>query len=263
MLGLLIMVVSLALAVVGPMIGPFDPEQSNPADSLQPPSWTHLFGTDATGMDVYSRVLASPRIDITIGIVAAAIACLVGTLLGLVSGYFGGRLAEVIGRTADLIQSLPVFVVAMALVAASPGSKMANIIFVVAFINSPVYLRLTRTQVLTVKERGFVEAARSLGNHTSSILFRHVLPNSLGPVFVQLSVNVGWAILLTAGLSFVGAGIQVPTPEWGEMIATGAGNVITGQWWVSVFPGLALGATVFGFAVTGETLAYILDPRNR
>ena len=172
-------------------------------------------------------------------------------------------MAEVIGRIADLVQALPVFVVAMALVAASPGSKMLNIIFVVALINSPVYLRLARTQVLAVRDRTFVESARAMGNSNRAILRRHVLPNSLGAVLVQLSVNVGWAILLTAGLSFVGAGIQVPTPEWGSMISSGAGNIITGGWWISMFPGLALGLTVFGFAITGETIAKILDPTNR
>ena len=261
--GALIVLTAIILAVIGPHIVPFDPERSNAKDALQGPSWTHLFGTDATGMDIFSRTLAAPRVDLTIGLAAALVAFSAGIPLGLVSGYFGGIIAEVIGRIADLVRALPVFVVAMALVAASPGSKMLNIIFVVALINSPVYLRLARTQVLAVRDRTFVESARAMGNSNRAILRRHVLPNSLGAVLVQLSVNVGWAILLTAGLSFVGAGIQVPTPEWGSMISSGAGNIITGGWWISMFPGLALGLTVFGFAITGETIAKILDPTDR
>jgi peptide/nickel transport system permease protein len=262
-LGLVIVGVAIVLAAVGPTVAPYDPERSDPAVALEPPNWDHIFGTDATGMDVFSRTIAAPRVDLTIGLAAAAIAFMIGLPLGVMSGYFGGVFSEIIGRTADLIQSLPVFVVAMALVAASPGSKVANIIFVVALINIPVYLRLARSEVVTLRGRAFVEAARSIGNSNRTILRRHLMPNSLGAVLVQLSVNVGWAILLTAGLSFVGAGIQVPTPEWGAMIAAGAGSIITGEWWISFFPGLALGITVFGFAVVGDAAAAILDPRNR
>jgi peptide/nickel transport system permease protein len=160
------------------------------------------------------------------------------------------------------VQSFPVFVLAMALVAVT-GQKMSNVILVVAFLNAPIYMRLMRSGVLSARESTYVEAARCVGNSDSRIVFRHILPNVINPSITQASVNIGWAILLTSGLSFIGAGVPVPKAEWGAMIAVGAPTVITGEWWSSLFPGLAIAITVLGFALVGDGLRAYFDPTTR
>jgi peptide/nickel transport system permease protein len=210
-------------------------------------------GTDASGYDIFSRVIAAPRTDLTIALVANGLSLLVGVLLGLIAGYYRNWMTELLMRVSDVMQSFPVFISAMVLVALA-GRSTANIVIALAFVYAPIYLRLTRSEVLSQRTRGFVEAARALGNSEISIALRHVLPNSLTPALIQASVTVGFAILLTAGLSFVGAGVRPPTPEWGLMISVGANQIILGEWWPSVFPGIAISLTVFGFAVLGNAL---------
>jgi peptide/nickel transport system permease protein len=256
----------LLLAAVGPLITPYPTETANPSLRLLPPSGSHWFGTDENGMDIFSRILASPRIDVVIAMVATAISVLVGVPLGVLAGYFEGnrrRAASIMGETIlrvlDVIQAFPVFIFAMVLVA-TRGANTVNIVAAVAFVNMPVFLRLTRSEMLSLRDRPFAEAARAVGNSDLRIGFKHLLPNALPPLVVQVSVTVGFAILLTAGLSFVGAGVAPPTPELGSMISTGAKFLITGQWWPSVFPGIALGLIVFTFGVVGETLGRVLQP---
>ncbi len=266
-----IVIVVTFLAIFGPLIAPYDPTLATARVSVPPPSpiefpaliWQsmsgaldqtpHWFGTDASGFDLFSRVISAPRVDLTIALAANGLSLLLGVFLGLLAGYFRNVLTEGLMRLSDLLQSFPVFISAMILVALA-GRSTANIIIALALLYTPIYIRLTRSEVLSQRVRGYVEAARALGNSEITVALKHVLPNSLAPALIQSSVTIGFAILLTAGLSFVGAGVRPPAPEWGLMISSGANQVILGEWWPSVFPGIAISLTVFGFAVLGNAL---------
>jgi peptide/nickel transport system permease protein len=267
MFGLAVIVVNLFLALLGPAIAPFSVEAPAGA-SLRPPSGAHWFGTDVSGLDIFSRILAAPRIDLTIALVSTFIAFIAGVALGVLSGFFAegerpGRFASaLIMRTADVVQAFPMFVFALALVGLS-GPSTKNVIIALAFLNIPFFLRLTRGAVLQVRSRTFVEAAFCAGNSPIRTAFVHVMPNSLAPALVHFSTTIGFSILLTAGLSFVGAGVPPPTPELGLMIRSGAQNMMTGQWWTALFPGLALALTVLAFSLFGDNLRVFLDPTNR
>ncbi len=267
-LGYALVALIVVLAILAPLIAPYDPEQADATITLLPPSGSHLLGTDISGMDVFSRVIYSARIDLLIAVTGTLLSLAVGMPLGLIAGYFSGTrgpwgwLSEGMMRAADVLQAFPVFVLAIALVAAL-GPSARNVIVAITFVNAPIYLRLMRTQALSLRERRFVDAARVAGSSETRIVIRHIFPNATAPAIVQSSVNVGWSVLLTAGLSFVGAGVRVPTPEWGSMIAVGAQNMITGQWWPALFPGIAIGITVLGFALIGDSLELMLDPVRR
>lgn len=270
-IGLTIVAVVTVLAVIGPWIGPYDPTLTTPRVAVPPPGLTeipgllagwiagtlphppHWMGTDASGYDVFSRVIAAPQTDLAIALLANALSLTIGVFLGLIAGYFRNWATELMMRVSDVMQSFPVFISAMVLVALA-GRSTTNIVIALAFVYVPIYVRLTRAEVLSQTSRGFVEAARALGQRELTIALRHVLPNSMTPALIQSSVTIGFAILLTAGLSFVGAGVRPPTPEWGLMISTGANQIILGEWWPSVFPGIAISLTVFGFAVLGNAL---------
>jgi peptide/nickel transport system permease protein len=264
---LAIILLTLFLTLFGPHLGAYSSTAASPSDRLLPPSASHWFGTDDNGIDILSRLLAAPRIDVLIALVATAISVLVGAPIGVVVALFesrrgrGGRAgAEAVMRFLEVIQAFPVFVFAMVLVAVFGGSTI-NIIAAVAFVNTPVFVRLVRADVLSLIQRPFAEAARAVGNSEGRVGFRHVLPNAIQPVIVQVSVTVGFAILLTAGLSFVGAGVRPPAPELGSMIAGGAKFLIVDQWWPALFPGIALGLIVFSFGVFGEIVNQALEPR--
>jgi peptide/nickel transport system permease protein len=264
-LGYLIVLAMALSALLAPWIAPYDPVASDPGHFLEPPGSTYLFGTDATGADVFSRVLYAPRIDLTIAVAGTLISAVIGCVIGAWTGYFnrgsGVRawISDGVMRAADVMQAFPVFVFAIALVA-SLGQSVQTVVAAIAFVNAPVYLRLMRAQVISLRERKFVEASVVAGIPDRRIIFGHILPNALGPALAQLSINIGWSILLTAGLSFVGAGVRPPIPEWGTMIASGFQNIVTGQWWPSVFPGLALAITVFGFSLVGASIETFADP---
>ena len=261
--GLAIETTVILLAVFAPLIAPFDPIEAHPGDALLPPNSEYWLGTDRSGMDIFSRLIYAPRIDLTIGLAATLLAVGIGTPLGVVAGFYRNPISESAMRIADLLQSFPVFVLGMALVVLT-GQRIENVVVAIAIVNAPVYARLVRSQALYVRERLFIEAARASGASDPSIIFRHLLPNSSGPIFAMTSVTVGTAMLLTAGLSFIGAGVRVPTPEWGAMIAVGASSLLeSGYWWPSVFPGLMLSITVMGFGLIGDSLAEIMDPRRR
>jgi peptide/nickel transport system permease protein len=263
MLGFIIVGVMLLLVLFAPVLATYDPRKANAKDFLQPPSARHWFGTDATGLDIYSRVLYAPRIDMVIAVAGVALAVLIGCPLGVFVGYYpSGIVSGLVMRAMDFIQSLPIFIMAMALVAAL-GQDITNVIYILTIFNLPVFVRLMRSEALSLREIEYVEAARCAGNSDRRIVLRHLLPNSLAPALIQLSVSIGAAILLTAGISFIGAGVRVPTPEWGLMIAQGAQNMITGQWWISFFPGVAMSIAVLGFALVGDALREILDPARR
>lgn len=256
------------VATVAPIIAPYSPVTADASVYLQPPTPSHLLGTDSTGMDIFSRVIFAPRIDLAIALIGTLVSAIVGSSIGAWVGYFqtttGIRslFSSSIMRAADVLQAFPVFVFAIALVAVF-GQSINSLVLAIAFVNIPVYLRLMRSQVLRDRDMRYIEAAYIFGVPDWIIIGRHIVPNSIAPVLAQLSVNIGWSILLTAGLSFVGAGVRAPTPEWGSMIAMGFSNVMTGQWWPSVFPGLALAITVFGFALIGASIEFLADPRRR
>ena len=196
------------------------------------------------------------------------VSALAGGAIGAIVGYYEGQrawrraLSATVMRSADVLQAFPVFVFAIALVAVF-GQSVRSIVIAIAFVNVPIYLRLMRSQVLSIRQLRYVEAAYVAGASDLAILWRHIIPNAIAPLVAQLSINIGWSVLLTAGLSFVGAGVVAPTPEWGSMIAMGFQNVVTGQWWPSVFPGIALGLTVFGFALVGASIEVLADPARR
>lgn len=263
LLGFVIVGFMLLLIVAAPLLATHDPRQANPKDFLQGPSRNHWFGTDASGLDIYSRVLYAPRIDMVIAVAGVLFSVLIGCPLGVFVGYYpGGILSGLIMRAMDFLQSLPIFIMAMALVAAL-GQDVTNLIFVLTIFNIPAFVRLMRSEAQSLREIEYIEAARCAGNSDRRIIFRHLLPNSLAPALIQLSVSIGAAILLTAGLSFIGAGVRVPTPEWGLMISQGAQNMITGQWWIAFFPGVAMSLAVLGFALVSDALGEILDPAKR
>ena len=267
-LGYAIVGVVLILAILAPWVAPYPPEAADAAAFLQPPSWKHLMGTDATGMDVFSRVLWAPRIDLSIAVLGTLLSALVGTALGALVGYYQsvkgiGKIgAGFVMRSADVLQAFPVFVFAIALVAVF-GQSLQSIVLAIAFVNAPIYLRLMRSQVMSIRNMRYVEAAWLAGVSDSGIILRHIVPNAIAPVLAQLSVNIGWSVLLTAALSFIGAGVKAPTAEWGSMIASGYQNIVTGHWWPSIFPGLALAITVFGFSLIGSSIEVLSDPARR
>jgi peptide/nickel transport system permease protein len=252
MTGAIIVGISLFLAAFGESIAPYDPQIPVGPPST-PPSLEYWFGTDSSGLDVFSRTISAPRTDVTLAVSAAALSAVIGTMIGLIAGFYRGPFSAFIMRISDVLQAFPVFILAMALVALS-GRNLTNLIFALTFLYTPIFIRLTRTEVLTQRERSYVEAARALGNPGWRVATRHVLPNSLTPSLVQLSVTVGFGILLTAGLSFVGAGVRPPTPEWGLMIANEAPKLVLGEWWPSIFPGIAVSLAVLGFAALSNAI---------
>ncbi len=251
-----------AQALIGQWLVPYDPLATNAAQALQPPSPAHWFGTDQLGRDVFSRVIVATRLDLTISVLAVAISFVIGSILGALAGYWGGWLDAVLNRILDTIMAFPLFVLAMGIVAAL-GNTVENIIYATAIINIPFYARVVRAEVNIRREAGFALAARLSGNGHLRTLAFHIFPNALPPMMVQVSLNMGWAILNAAGLSFVGLGVRPPTPEWGIMVAEGANYIISGHWWVALFPGLWLMLAVFTFNLMGDGLRDIVDPRRR
>jgi peptide/nickel transport system permease protein len=250
------------LAALGPWLAPYDPLASDTARALQAPSARHWFGTDALGRDILSRIIVAARLDFGIAVSAVLASFLVGAALGALAGFFGGWSDRVIGRLADTIMAFPLFVLAMGIVAAL-GNTVANIILATAIINLPFYIRVARAEVNVRRNAGYVEAARLAGNSDLRTLAVHVFPNVLPPMMVQISLNMGWAILNAAGLSFIGLGVRPPDAEWGIMVAEGATYIISGEWWVALFPGATLMLAVFCFNLLGDGLRDIMDPRMR
>jgi peptide/nickel transport system permease protein len=222
----------------------------------------HWFGTDALGRDVLSRVMVATQVDFGIALSAVLLSSVVGIGLGMLAGYHGGLFDRLVGRVVDTIMAFPLFVLAMGIVAAL-GNTVANIVLATAIINLPFYLRVARAETNIRRDAGFIEAARVTGNSTTRVLVFHMLPNILPPAMVQISLNMGLAILNCAGLSFIGLGVRPPQPEWGIMVAEGAQYIVSGEWWVALFPGAVLMLAVFCFNLLGDGLRDIIDPRRR
>lgn len=264
--GLLIVGIAVILAIIGPYIVPYDPERATAAPFL-PPSPAHLFGTDTAGMDVFSRSIAAFRVDVFMAVIAVGLSSIIGTLLGAMAGFtFSSRAGRGLGwillRLADMVQSFPVFIMAFALVGTF-GASEATVVFAISFVTIPAFLRLARGAVLSSEKMAFVDAAKVMGLRERVVLLRHVLPNSLEPVIANASIAIGVAILMTTGLSFLGAGVPPPTPEWGIIIAAGSTGLVTGAWWISILPGILLVITVSGFALLGDGVRRHLDPAER
>ena len=251
-----------ATAIVGPMVAPYDPLASDTAAALQPPSWAHWFGTDQVGRDIFSRVLVATRLDLTIAVASVALVFVAGGLLGIAAGYFGGWTDRIVGRISDTIMAFPLVVLAMGIVAAL-GNTVTNIVIATAIVNFPLYQRIARAEANVRRNAGFVQAARLTGNSEARILLTQILPNIMPIMMVQMSLTMGYAILNAAGLSFIGLGVSPPTPEWGIMVAEGAAFIISGEWWIAFFPGLALMIAVFCFNLVGDGLRDLIDPQRR
>ncbi len=247
--------------LLAPVLAPADPLEQDLSFRLKPPSSAHWLGADQLGRDVLSRILFGTRISLTIGLVVVGSAGTFGTLVGLVAGYRRGLVDEALMRVTDVFLAFPALILAMA-IAGALGPSLNNAMIAIAVVTWPVYARLARGQVLSLREREFVEAARALGASPGRIIWRHLLPNSLAPILVQASFDMGGAILSAAGLSFIGFGAQPPTPEWGVMISEGR-KFISTQPWLSLFPGLAILLTVTAFNFIGDGLRDTLDPRLR
>ncbi len=248
-----------ACAALAPVIAPYDPLAQELGSRLRPPSPEHWLGTDSLGRDIASRILYGAQISLVIGAVVVASAGVFGTIVGLVAGYAGGLVDEALMRLTEVFLAFPALILAMA-IAGALGPSLTNAIIAIAAVTWAVYARLTRGQILSLRRREFVEAARAMGASWVRILWRHLLPNVLAPLMIQASFDLGSAIIAAAGLSFIGFGAQPPTPEWGVMISEGR-NYISTQPWLSLFPGLAILLAVGSFNLLGDGLRDAFDPR--
>jgi peptide/nickel transport system permease protein len=256
----LVLLVTLT-AICGPLVAPHPPNKQNLATRLQAPSPEHVFGTDNFGRDVFSRVIVGARISLWVAFVVLSISVVVGFVVGAVAGLAGGIVDEVLMRITDLFLAFPALVFAAA-IAATLGRDLTNTMIALSTVYWPWYARLVRAQVLVIARHDYVLAAEALGVPRSQVVWRHLLPNVLPLILVQLSLDAGYAILSTSSLSFLGLGAQPPSPEWGAMI-TAAREFVREAWWYMAFPGLALSLTVLGFNLLGDGLRDFLDPRLR
>lgn len=259
-IGILIVCIITLAAVLTPLVDPYDPKlDSDLSSARQTPSMQHIFGTDRLGRDIFRRILHGARLSLSVGIVAVLMAGSIGTVLGLVSGYFGGTTDMVIMRLMDILMAFPSMLLAIAIVAAR-GTGLFNTVIAISVVGIPGYARLVRSMVLSIREREYIEAARMVGVRNVRIIFRHVFPNSVAPVIVSATLGIGSAILTAAALGFLGLGAQPPAPEWGAMIADGVPFLRQSPHLV-FFPGMAIMLSVLGFNLLGDGLRDALDPQ--
>lgn len=259
--GLIIVTLFVIAALLAPLVAPFEPNKQNLAVRLKPPTAEHWLGTDQLGRDVFSRIVWGARISLTVGLVVVISASIFGTIVGMIAGYWGGWTDDGLMRLTDIFFAFPSLILAMA-IAGALSPSINNAMIAIAVVTWPVYARLVRAQVLQLRKREFVEAAESTGASSFRIIRKHLLPNSLSPLLVQASFDMGGAILIAAGLSFIGFGAQPPLAEWGVMISDGRKYVTTHPW-LPLFPGLAILAVVAAFNLIGDGLRDALDPRLR
>ncbi len=260
--GMILIGILLVCAAIPSLLAPHPAYGVNFDLEAMPPTWRHPFGTDQFGQDILSRVIYGARVDLMIASSAVLISLTIGTLIGATSAYIGGLSDEVAMRSMDILQAFPRFIFAMG-IAFALGPGIQTVVIATAVLNIPGYARLMRSVMLSAKQSQYAMAARSVGANHRSILFRHLLPNCLAPVFVQSTLQFGWAILEAAGLSFIGLGVESSRAEWGAMIQLGFQDFLQGHWWMYTFPGLAIGVAVLGFNLIGDGLTDILDPRRR
>jgi peptide/nickel transport system permease protein len=262
MVALAVMLAWLALAALSPFLPLEDPGTVIIERKLQAPSWSHPFGTDDVGRDLVSRVIHASRVSVPAGLLVVAVTMTIGSVLGAIAGYFSGVIDGAIMRTCDAVLSFPSIILAMAIAAARGGPGLENAMVAVIIVLWPEYARLMRGQVLSIKHNDYVTAAESVGASQKRILFRHIIPGTDAPLVVKATLDVGYAIVLTAGLSFLGIGAVPPTAEWGSMVSQGSRTGLQ-YWWYSTFPGLAIMSVVMALNFLGDGLRDALDPRRR
>ena len=258
LIGLTLAVAIIVIAIAAPLVAPADPIKLDPKHRLLPPSATNWFGTDDGGRDVFSRVVFGARYSLLAAAVVLVLAVTLGTTIGLVAGFAGGAIDETLMRLTDMFLAFPALVLAMG-ISAALGASLANSMIAIAVVWWPWYARLVRGQTLRLRHEQFVDAARASGATDARMIVRHILPNCWTPIIVQVTLDIGYAILTTASLSFIGLGAQPPTPEWGAMVATGK-DYILDQWWIATFPGLAIFLAVMAFNLLGDGLQEALSP---
>jgi peptide/nickel transport system permease protein len=244
-----------------PFLAPYDPVEISPDRRLSPPGHLNWLGTDEVGRDILSRIVWGARISLQIGLTIVFLAASIGLVVGLVSGYFGGILDQILMRVTDMFMSFPTLILAIAMTAAL-GSSLLNAVLAMIIVWWPIYARLSRSEVLAVKEKEYIRAIKAIGAGSLKILFFHVLPNSIDVIIVRASIDFGNAIMFCAALSFIGLGAQPPQPEWGAMVTSGR-NYLRDAWWLVTFPGLAIFLTVMSFNLLGDSLRDFLDPKLR
>ena len=259
--GAIVLVLVVLAALVGPWLAPYDVNGTDVTAALQPPSAHHWCGTDNLGRDLFSRILIAARVSMEVALVSVGIALVVGVLAGLVAGYAGGATDTVLMRVVDVLFAFPVLLLALAIVAIL-GPGLGSAMIAIGVVYTPIFARVTRGSTLSVRQEPYVQASRTMGTGNGYILWHHVLPNMSGPVIVQTSLSMAFAILSEAALSFLGLGVQPPQPSWGRMLYEAQGFL--GQaWWMSVFPGAAILVTTLAFNLVGDGLAQVLDPKRR
>jgi peptide/nickel transport system permease protein len=258
--GVVILAALVVAAVLGPLLAPYGYNDAVVPDRLQGPSLSHVFGTDDIGRDVFSRVLLGARVSLLVGFVAVGISLTAGTLVGLVAGFYGGRIDDALMRVMDMLFAFPAILMAI-VVLAILGPGTVNAMIAIGIVYTPIFARITRSSVLSVREEVYVRAARSAGASDTRLLRLHILPNIVAPLIVQTTISLAFAILSEAALSFLGLGTQPPNPSWGRMLSEGRGY-IEQAWWIALFPGLAIFFTVFAFNVLGDAFRDALDPRQ-
>ena len=257
--GGLIVLALFLIAVFAPVFSPFDPNDIDRKHILEPPGLEHPFGTDDLGRDILSRMIWGSRISLAVGFVAVGIATFIGVILGALSGYYGGWVERIIMRFIDIMLAIPTFFLILAVIAFI-GSSIWNIMIVIGLTSWMSVARLVRAEFLSIKEREYVLAAKAVGASDLRIIFRHIMINSMAPVFVSAVLNIAGAVLVESALSFLGIGIQPPTPSWGNILTLGKDNIEI-AWWLSVYPGLAILITVLGYNLLGEGIRDSTDPR--
>jgi peptide/nickel transport system permease protein len=261
-IGAVLMAIFLLTALFADQISTFDPFTTNARVSLAPPGGEHVLGADFMGRDVFARIVYGARISLAVGVGATALGCIIGVLIGLMSGFFGGWFDLIVQRLMDIMQSLPLLVMALVM-AASLGPSLTNTIIAIAIPLVPNVARIIRSNTLSLREMPFVEAARAIGMSETRIALVHVLPNTLAPLIVLATAQLGSAILVESALAFLGLGVPEPHPSWGRMLSESAAEYVRTAPWLVIFPGVAISAVVFGTNLFGDAIRDILDPRQR
>lgn len=263
LLGLILILTWVFLALIAPYVSPFDPIEINFSDKLVEPGVNgHWLGTDQYGRDILTRILYGARITLWCGLIAVSISLVIGTALGGIAGYCGGATSIIIMRVMDAMSAFPSLVLAI-VIAQVIGQGTVSAMVAVGVVSIPDYARLMFAETSSIKTRPYIEAGRAIGLTTPQLIVRHILPNCLSQLVVKATLGLGFAILTVSSLSFLGMGVQAPTAEWGNMISDGRGYIVTGQWWMTAFPGLAIMTSILGFNLVGDGLRDVLDPRNK
>ncbi len=267
-IGLLILLVIITVAIFAPFLASHNPDEVDPIKRFRPPFWVtpkgstdYLLGTDAVGRDILSRIMFGARVSLLIGLISVALSCLIGVTLGLLAGYYGKWVDNLVSRLLEIQLAYPLILFAISITAVL-GSSLPNLIAVLAIANWPVYTRIVRGQVLSIKEQQYIEAVRSIGCRNYQIIFKHILPNALPSVLVLATLQLATVLILEAGLSFLGLGVEPSIPTWGSMLNEGRNYILT-AWWAETFPGLAITLTVLGVNLFGDWLRDVLDPKLR